>query len=530
MNIQFNVQHDLNVSQQLNLAPQLLQWLRLLQAPAVDLHDLVRNELEKNPALEIDGDSPAESADKLPDQAGVNDPDSLPETSETAANDRLDEKFQSLADIDDEWRRDQSAAGSDVGSAESADMQEKYEHAFNSVARESSLHEHLVKQLSIMNLSARDRETAGILLGSLDSKGYLATPVEDLAATTNIPAEDLRRILAIIQSLDPAGIGAENLRECLLLQMKSCDNAFLPKRVASGYLEQLARRLYADIATELHVTEEEVIQAAAYIRKLNPCPGNAFDRHTTHYIQPDVTLVKVNGKYEVELNDSRIPRLRLSASCRRLIEKQGISKEEIAYIRGKIRSATFLIQGIRQRQDTLRKVSEQIADIQRESLDSPGNGLKPLTMARVASIIGVHETTISRTISNKYIRTPGGVFEMKHFFRTGYKCADGTAMTPEAVKKQIDDVIRNEDAAAPLRDVDIAAIFAKRGLTLARRTIAKYRDELCIPSSKERTDMQKPGKKKTPGKPDQSLEQEDIKHPGQNLALPDENLATAAVA
>jgi len=441
MNLGMRVHQDVNVSQQLNLAPQLLQWLRLLHVPTTELSAMVRHELETNPALEAEEcASESEFDDSAPDDGEFHE--------EPAAEQAvLDEKQEFLMELDAEWGEDwtggQAARASGGASAED---QAKHSYLLDSAVSDVSLYCHLLDQLPLVGLSRDDYALAELVIGSLDWRGYLTLSAQELAALAETDAARVERALTRVQAMEPAGVGARDLRECLLLQMADREPDFLPRRVTEQYLDAAAREQFAEIGP----------------------------------------VVRDNGAWRVDLDESSVPRLRISASCRRLLEKKTLTESEAAYVRDKIRAATFLIQGIGQRQDTLKKVAEHIARFQSEYLDSARGELKPLTMAKLAAMIGVHETTVSRALANKHIRTPRGLFEMKHFFRSGYPCADGSYVTPDKVKELIADIVENEPAAAPHRDTDIVALLKKRGLQLARRTIAKYREEMNIPSSKER--------------------------------------------
>ena len=487
MNIGINLDHQVNTSQQLNLAPQLLQWLRLLQLPTTELTAIVQTELEKNPALELDSsnvdgnEAPVEDSanpDSLEAETTV--PLSSPDTKDTDK-----EKYELLAEINEQWNLD--TTHSPGRNSQDSDTEEKQRYIIDSITSTPSLHEHLLKQLPRTGMSQQNINIAELIIGSIDEKGYLSLPIENIASATGSETKQVEKILAMIQSFDPVGVAARDLRECLLLQLQSCDETSLARKIVGEHLELLARKQHTEIARILDVDVDDIMEAQQIIISLNPAPGSKFSEKAPEYVNADVIVHNIDGTYVTELNDTHIPRLRISASCQQLINKPGLKPDESSYLRNKIRSASFLIQGIRQRQATLQKVAEQVVSLQQDYLSNPTGEMKPLTMAKVAAIIGVHETTVSRAISSKYIRTPRGLFEMKHFFRAGYRCADGSAMTPETVKNMISELIEKENPVSPLKDITIARILEKKdGLRLARRTIAKYREEISIPSSKER--------------------------------------------
>jgi len=493
MNIGINLDHQINTSQQLNLAPQLLQWLRLLQLPTTELAAIVQTELEKNPALEVDGNndeasdpSCEDSADADNHEVEIPDTDPIADTENTLEKENTEkEKYELLAEINEQWNMDSTHIPGK--NSQDSDTDEKQRYIMDSITSRPSLHEHLLNQLPLKEMSSKNIKIAEMIIGSIDEKGYLSLFLGNIAAATNSQINEVEKVLALIQNFDPAGIAARDLRECLLLQLQDHDEASLVRMIVSEYLDALARKQHAEIAKALNVDINDIMKAQQIIVSLNPAPGSKFSEKAAEYINADVIVHNIDGTYAAELNDTHIPHLRISASCRQLIDKPGLKADEASYLRNKIRSASFLIQGIRQRQATLQKVAEQVVNLQQDYLANPTGEMKPLTMAKVAAIIGVHETTVSRAISSKYIRTPRGLFEMKHFFRAGYRCTDGSAMTPETVKNMISELIEKENPVSPLKDITIARILEKKdGLRLARRTIAKYREEMSIPSSKER--------------------------------------------
>jgi RNA polymerase sigma-54 factor len=482
MNLYIGLQQGLHVSQQLNLAPQLLSWLKLLQCPAMHLEQMVRQELETNPALEPDMASPG-------DEPGTGDPETADEPSPAGADDDaepLPDPLAYLMELNDEWQGDYQHSQAQHN-ATRQDDEDRQQFIMECISSSSGLQEHLLRQVPGLNLSPPDQRVAEYIIGSLDERGYLNATVEELADMTRFTAARVRRVLEIVQRMEPAGVAARTLGECLRLQMDDPDPATsLAARLADEFLPDLADRNYPRIAEATGRTETEIREAAGYLASLDPQPGARYGQEPIDYITPDIVIRKVGAEYQVELRDEQLPRLRISASCRRLLSESALVPDDAAYVRQKIRAATFLIQGIHQRQETLKKVAREIIRFQRDFLDRPDGQLRPLTMAKVAAVIGVHETTISRALANKYVETPRGLFELKHFFRSGYRCSDGSALTPEAVKDRIVRLVRTESLRQPLTDLDIARSLRQQGLELARRTVAKYREELQIPPSKDR--------------------------------------------
>ena len=480
-NLNVGFRNELGVSQELRLAPQLLQWLNILQASQLDLSAMIQSELATNPALEVEGPMPdGVVAENIDEPVATDEPREL-----DCGDEALGERLEYLAEIDGEWR-DAEAGSSAAASGSDNDEQDYRDHINESITRETSLRDHLMTQLRLVDNPAPDMQLCEVIVGSLDDRGYLtSTPVE-LAALVGATEADLEKALSVVQRMDPVGVGARDLRECLLLQLRASGESELAETLVSEHLQAVGRKQYRDLAAHLGVEEEDVREAVSIIQTLSPVPGQKFTRHMAEYVEPDAVVTRSSTGYVVELTDQRIPRLRLSASVRRLLEQGHLSREEIAYIRGKIRAATFLIQGITQRQETLRKTVEQIVHFQGDFLGQADGQLNALTMASVARVVNVHETTISRAISNKYLQTPRGLFPMRHFFQAGLRCADGSRMTPQKVKDLLATIIRAEDACAPLMDRDIVKEMGKHGLRVARRTVAKYREEMGVPASKDR--------------------------------------------
>ncbi len=481
MNIGQTIYQGQRLSQQLNLAPQLLNWLQLLQAPTQELSSMVRHELESNPALELT-DPLFERSDVLP-EAGDSAPERTFEENEIRLdNNTLNDRLETLSEIDQEWREDyaKNQRGSHAGQDED---NEKHQYILDSLVYSESLYAHLTKQLGQYDLTDSEVTFAEEIIGSLDARGFLTLSLVDLAESVDAPLECMQKALDVVQQLSPAGVGARDLRECLLLQVE--DRQSVTFRMLNECFDLLADQQWDAAADRLDVEPSEIEDAVADIKALDPEPGLKIISTPATYVEPDILLRQENGEWTAEINDDQIPHLRISPAIRALLEQNTLSPEDMAYIRQKIRSGQFLIRGIHQRKETLLRVAREILRVQIEYFNGQGE-LNPLTMNKVAAIIGVHETTVSRAIANKYMSTPRGVISMKSFFKSGYLCADGSALTPDKVKDIIDELISGEDGENPLTDQHIAAELKKKGLNVARRTVAKYREELDVVSSKER--------------------------------------------
>jgi len=294
----------------------------------------------------------------------------------------------------------------------------------------------------------------------------------------------MQDILTVVQDFDPPGVGSRDLRECLLFQLERLGkHDSLAARIVMTHLERLAARKLQDIARILKAPVEEVESAANFIATLNPKPGRAYSAESSPYVTPEVVVKKVDGQYLILMNDDDLPRLRISKYYRSLMNETDTGKEVRDYIQERVRSSAFLIRSIHQRQNTIYRIASEIVRVQTDFLENGVSHLKPLTMAEVAGVVGLHETTVSRAVAGKHMQTPQGVFEMKYFFTPGLRTDDGSVVSNKTVKDAIDTLVRDEDPANPLSDQEILEILTKRGIQIARRTVAKYRIALKIAPS-----------------------------------------------
>jgi RNA polymerase sigma-54 factor len=456
-----------NLALQQILAPQLQQSLLILQTPLLELRNLVQQEMETNPVLE-----------EMPDEPRVDEPDSA----EPADNNFKDE-FEKLVSLDEEWRdyMAQSASYNSEGFRNSQEAQDKRQFFFDSIAVQETLQQHLVAQLNQTALNAADRKAAELIIGNIDDNGFLQSTPEEMALSSGIQKEDFERMLTLIQSFSPRGVGARDLRECLLIQLqREGRESSLEYRIVSEHMEDLGRRRFPEIARRIGVSVEEVQSAADKIARLNPRPGQVFAAAPQNYVLPDVTVEKVDGDYQVVLNNEQIPHLRISNLYKDIIAQGDNGAEVKDYVRDKIRSGKFLIRSIYQRQQTISNIAQQIIMRQRDFFEHGPSHLKPMTMGEIAEVVGVHETTVSRAVSGKYMATPQGIFEIKYFFTSGYQTATGESLSNTSVKEAVLDLVKHEDGNAPLSDQQLVEILTERGIPIARRTVAKYRTELNI--------------------------------------------------
>ena len=456
---------------QMVMAPQLRQSLEMLQVPILELRAMIQKELEMNPTIE----ELAPEGPQLEIETSPGEPDDASEM-------RFDEEFEVLAKLDDEWR---DYFFQDIDNRPGTpEAEEKHQFLMDSLPQQESLQEHLMQQVHLSELSEQDQKIAEMIIGSIDDDGYLSTSLEELANTSPFDVDHLQHVLLTVQDFHPVGVGASDLRDCLLLQLERMGKAdTLAGDIVRNHLDVLARHKFERIAKDCKSSIEKVQQAAAFIATLDPAPGRAFSSTLASYVFPEVVVRKVNGVYTIILNDDRLPHLRISQHYRSLMENPDTAREVKTYIRDKLRASAFLLRSIDQRQRTIYRIADAIVKHQQAFLEEGVSQLRPMTMAEVAAEVSVHETTVSRAVNQKYMRTPQGTFEMKYFFTTGLKTETGNDISNESVKKLIQEMVAGENPQKPLSDLAIMQQLQKQGIKVARRTIAKYRDLLHIPPS-----------------------------------------------
>lgn len=509
------------LAQTLVLSPQLQQSLALLQAPALELKALVEQELQQNPVLEEVPETEQEAREKeSPEEREVLtslDPAEPPEDVKDLGDntkespepvDDFQAEFDRLVQADQEWRDHFSQTNLAVRT--STEDEERRQFMFDSLTAETSLAEHLLDQMREADLSPAQVVIAELLIGNMDHNGYLTTTVEEVAAAcrtreclrqqwnflrghpgpeaTTLPLESVRQVLQIVQSFEPAGVGAQNLQECLLLQLERAGRKdSLEYQIVRDFMEALGRRRIPEIARGTGRTVDEVQDALVQVARLDPHPGRAFETPVEQYVAPEVFVQRNGDEFTVTTNEEQIPHLRISNVYKDLMAQGSDAAEVKSYIREKIRAGKYLIKSLQLRQQTILNIGREIVKRQREFMERGRAHLKPMTMVQVAEAVGVHETTVSRAVSGKYMETPFGVFEMKSFFTGGLATTTGENVSNTSVKDMIAEIFRGENPAHPLSDQEVLKILAGKGITIARRTIAKYRDELGIlPSSQRR--------------------------------------------
>ena len=465
--------------QMMILAPQLRQSLEMLQLPMLELRAVIQQEMERNPTIEDVTDPHEVSVDAEQPAAGTVEQEDRPLD--------FDKEFEALTKLDEEWRDYFLQGMENAPSAE--DDEERRQFLLDSVRQPVSLQDHLLEQLALTELAPEDKQFAETLVGHINDDGYFAGNLEELAAQMGCNPHRLHDILDVIQEFHPTGVGARDLRECLLLQLDALGQSpqvRLAWTIVERHLETLGGHKYKVLARAVNATPEEVQEAEKFIRSLDPRPGRLFAPELAEYVVPEVVVRKVGGRYVVLVDDDQLPHIRISNHYRQLLQDASTSAEVKTYIRERIRAGAFLIKSIHQRQRTIHRIATEIVNAQQEFLDRGIAHLRPMTMAEVAARVGVHETTVSRTVANKYMSTPKGVFEMKFFFTPGLRMADGTSVSNKTVQDRIARLVAEEPPADPLSYQAIQARLQAGGIHVARRTVAKYRLILKIPPSHQR--------------------------------------------
>ena len=469
------------------MTPLLQQAIQLLQLSTLELEQVVRKELEENPLLE---EIPVETTDapgattsstvELPPTPPPTEPVSKETTS--VDGERVDDlPFDLSAAI-----FDQPDERTPVSMEEREDL--PFENLSGNEA--PSLADHLLEQLRLTTNDPVILRVGEAIIGNLDEDGYLRAELNEIAEGTGSTPEIVQAALRIVQGFDPRGVAARSVQECLLLQVTADPEPDpVSVEILERYFEDLGRRRYAEIARAMKLPLDRIMESVEEIQGLEPKPGRSFGGNDSRYIVPDVTIQKVGNDYVVILNEEGIPRLRVNSLYRSLLRRSGDEAKQ--YVEQKIRSALWLIKSVEQRQRTLRRVAQSLVNFQREFLDKGLPHLRPLALRDVGDDINMHESTISRVTTNKYVQTPQGLFELKFFFHSGIASNNGAMVSSVSVKKMIRDMVDAEDGSSPLSDQEIAQTLHAQGLTIARRTVAKYREELGILPSHQRRLQQK---------------------------------------
>ena len=460
------------LAQKLILTPSLQQAIKLLPMTTLELKDLLNQEIVENPLLE---EVPTEELQPL-DTAQAEKPDEPAPDQKPDTWDDADYEYFFGDYLDEGYRPRAPQEVKELPPIE------------NTLSTASSLSDHLMWQLSLQTDDDRLREIGAAVIGNLDDDGYLVASIDEIATMGDWPVEQVEQALTQVQRFDPIGVAARDLQECLRLQLLHLGLAGSPsEKVVTEHLRLLQNHQVPEIARRLGMPVEDLKEHIEIIRHLDPQPGSRFNPKPSQYVIPDVYIVKVEDQYVAALNEEGLPQLRISPVYRRLLDKNSNNNDETrAYVKDKFRSALWLIKSVDQRQKTIHKVANSIINFQRDFLDHGIEHLRPLVLRDVANDIGMHESTVSRVVNNKYMHTPQGVFELKYFFHSGISSSYGESVSSVTIKQRIKKIIEGEDSRKPLSDSKIVNILQEEGLMLARRTIAKYREELKIPTSNQR--------------------------------------------
>ena len=488
---------SVRLGQELKINPRLYQAMDMLYMPLLDLQQQLKQELLVNPFLELadDGDDDAE-ADETEDAADTTG------NADAANPDRLEPI--SGQDDTDKWDTILQDGFEPEGAAR--EERDEREHFEPTPIATHDLGDHLRDQIQLLDLTPRQLLLADEFVGSIGDDGYLTASLDEIRdginsmvtqaaekeGRDNVPLplysdDEVTQMLVVIQALEPAGIGACNLRECLLLQLRDAGHDALPSRLVRDHFDDLIAHRWAEIARQVGCTPADAQAAADAVAKLNPKPGRLQSSGPDNYVVPDLIVEKIDGEYLVFINDGNLPRLRLSRSYRDLARnRKTLDAEQKEFIASKLNAAQWLIQAIEQRRQTVLKVMHFIVNRQRDFFEKGIQFLKPLTLREVADTIGMHESTVSRVTNDKYAQTPRGVLPLKFFFSSGLTTVDGDDVSARGIKATIETLVADEDTKSPLTDQAIVAILERDGIQIARRTVAKYRDQLGVLSARMR--------------------------------------------
>lgn len=476
------LRQQLKLTQQLIMTPQLQMAIKLLQLSRLELVDTIRQELEENPALEevIDstGDDPlgegAETVEAPPTE--------MPANQEVTIQEKIHDEIDWAGFLED------FSTPSRV-TVESEDREAPKYEAF--ITRKESLNDHLLWQFLMTKPNREDEGIASLIIGNLNRDGYLEISVEEIASSNSLAPEQVQRVLALLQTFDPIGVCARDLRECLLIQARylGFDNTIVTDIIAD-HLPNLEKKNYKAICKALKAGMDEVVSAVTVIKAMEPRPGRQFSDENPQYITPDIYVYKMDNDFVVVLNDDGMPKLRVNSLFKRSVSRgRRMATDAQDYIQDKMRSAAWLIKSIHQRQKTIYKVMESILRFQREFFEKGISHLRPMVLRDVAQDIGMHESTISRVTTNKYAYTPQGIFELKYFFNSSIKRDEGGAIASASVMDKIRQIIAAEDPKRPHSDDKIAQVLKRENIHIARRTVAKYREMMRVLPSNKRKEL-----------------------------------------
>ncbi|HSR52983.1 MAG TPA: RNA polymerase factor sigma-54 [Acidobacteriota bacterium] len=465
--VQLRPSLNVGLQQKLAMTPSLLQKIELLQLSRLELSEMLQTELTENPVLEEGREENPEAAQEA-------------EKEEKAEENPLDND-----DFDYEYFFGEYLNSTPARKEYEADNDRPSFELF--LAGESSLIDHLNWQLNLTQISEQEKEIAEYIIGNINPDGFLMVDLAEVAEVLEVSQEDVEEALEIVQEMDPTGVGARDLSECLLLQLRAAGmEDSLAARLVGEHLELVQSKKHEEIAEEIGCCLDEVEEALKTLRRFDPRPGQKYSSQKPQYIQPDVYISRVNGEYQINMNDDGMPRLSLNRAYRKMLKDSKTNKETKSFIKEKVRAALELIKSVDQREQTIFRVCRAIVARQEGFLDRGKMALKPMLIKDVAEELGVHSSTISRVVANKYAHTPQGVIELRNFFTVGLESADGENVSIIQVKERIKNIIEDENPKKPMSDQQITKVLNNEGVQITRRTVAKYRDQMDIPGSRAR--------------------------------------------
>jgi RNA polymerase sigma-54 factor len=480
---------QLKLGQHLTMTPQLQQAIRLLQLSTMDLQTEIQQTLEENPMLEIEEESTGSTSEREQQNKS--------ESELNQQDEQLDlERTHDLPDelpVDSEWEDIYDIATAGISNAIQAGGENISDYLENQSMQGDTLAEHLLWQLRNMSTSDTDFAIGIAIIDAINDDGYLTESAEEIHAglvdELDIELDEVEAVLHLIQHFDPIGVGARDLKECLLLQLDQLDESTEGladvRMLIRDHLEQIGSRDYARLLKSTRLSEEKLQELITFIQSLNPKPGSTISPNRAEYIIPDIFVRKVNGEWTISLNPESAPKIRINPLYAGYVKKSGRGKDS-SYLRNSMQEARWFLKSLQSRSDTLLRVGKAIVDRQRLFLEYGDEGMKPMVLRDIAEELDMHESTISRVTTQKYMHTPRGVFEFKFFFSSHVSTADGGECSATAIRAMVKKLIENENPRKPMSDNKISAFLVKEGINVARRTVAKYREAMSIPPSNER--------------------------------------------
>jgi len=493
---------QLRIGQSLTMTPQLQQAIRLLQLSTLELQTEIQEVLESNPMLEVEEDSassdPLENTSQSTEDNNRKEQDT--DTQTDASSQDLDMDLNNNHDmpedlpVDSQWDDIYEPPMPTSSSAAGGDDDKAREFLENQSSNDDALIEHLMRQLLVTPMSDADRAIALAIIDGIDEDGYLKESVEDILSGLQnefeIELDEVEAVLHLIQRFDPLGVGARDLRECLLLQMEQFSSDDFPglkkaRQIVKDHIDLLGSHDYAKLKRYNRINDEELGEIIRFIQRLNPKPGGRISQSSPQYVIPDVFVSKQEGRWTVRLNNEAAPKLRINPTYASYIQR-GKQSDDNTFLKNNMQEARWFIKSLQSRNETLMRVATSIVEHQRTFLDYGEEGMKPLVLREIAEELELHESTISRVTTQKYMHTPRGVFEFKYFFSSHVGTADGGECSATAIRAMIKKLIESEEPRKPMSDNKIASLLVEQGINVARRTVAKYREAMMIPPSNER--------------------------------------------